>query len=84
MKKLLVIGKNWPEPNTTAAGYRMLQLLRIFQEDAYQIHFSCAATKSEFSEDLKSLQITEKFSTILVLMIMSKNCNQISSCTIVL
>jgi glycosyltransferase involved in cell wall biosynthesis len=60
MKKLLVIGKNWPEPNTTAAGYRMLQLLRIFQEDAYQIHFSCAATKSEFSEDLKSLQITEK------------------------
>ncbi|MFT7386608.1 MAG: hypothetical protein ACI82E_001374, partial [Nonlabens sp.] len=60
MKKLLVIGKNWPEPNTTAAGYRMLQLLRIFQEDAYQIHFSCAATKSEFSENLKSLQITEK------------------------
>lgn len=60
MKKLLVIGKNWPEPNTTAAGYRMLQLLRIFQEDAYQIHFSCAATKSEFSEDLKSLQIIEK------------------------
>jgi len=60
MKKLLVIGKNWPEPNTTAAGYRMLQLLQIFQEDAYQIHFSCAATKSEYSQDLKSLQIVEK------------------------
>lgn len=60
MKKLLVIGKNWPEPNTTAAGYRMLQLLQIFKEDAYQIHFSCAATKSEYSEDLKSLQIIEK------------------------
>ncbi|WP_213523383.1 glycosyltransferase [Nonlabens sp.] len=60
MKKLLVIGKNWPEPNTTAAGYRMLQLLRIFQEDTYQIHFSSAATKSEYSEDLNSLQIIEK------------------------
>jgi hypothetical protein len=60
MKKLLVIGKNWPEPNTTAAGYRMIQLLRVFQEDAYQIHFSCAATKSEFSKDLNALHIIEK------------------------
>jgi len=60
MKKILVIGKNWPEPNTTAAGYRMIQLLEVFQEDGYEIHFACAATKSEYSVDLNSLQIIER------------------------
>ncbi len=60
MKKILVIGKNWPEPNTTAAGYRMIQLLEVFQEDGYEIHFACAAVKSEYSVDLNSLQIIEK------------------------
>jgi hypothetical protein len=60
MKKILVIGKNWPEPNTTAAGYRMIQLLEVFQEDGYEIHFACAAVKSEYSVDLNLLQITEK------------------------
>ena len=60
MKRLLVIGKNWPEPQTTAAGYRMLQLLEVFQEDGYQVIFSCAGFKSEFSVDLKSLNIVEK------------------------
>ncbi|MEP0479217.1 MAG: glycosyltransferase, partial [Nonlabens sp.] len=60
MKKLLVIGKNWPEPQTTAAGYRMLQLLEIFQEDGYQVIFTCAGFKSAYSVDLRLLNIIEK------------------------
>jgi hypothetical protein len=60
MKNLLVIGKNWPEPHTTAAGYRMIQLLEVFKEDGYKIHFACAAAKSEYSEDLNALEIIEK------------------------
>ncbi|WP_298952660.1 glycosyltransferase [uncultured Nonlabens sp.] len=60
MKKLLVIGKNWPEPQTTAAGYRILQLLEVFQEDGYQVTFSCAGCKSAYSVDLVGLNIIEK------------------------
>lgn len=60
MKKLLVIGKNWPEPQTTAAGYRMLQLLDVFLEDDYQVTFCCAGFKSIYSVDLSSLNILEK------------------------
>lgn len=60
MKKLLVIGKNWPEPQTTAAGYRMLQLLDVFLEDDFQVTFCCAGFKSIYSVDLSSLNILEK------------------------
>lgn len=58
MKKLLVIGKNWPEPNTTAAGYRMLQLLEVFQDDGYAVHFCSAAQKSNQSFDLENIGVT--------------------------
>jgi len=35
MKKLLIIGWVWPEPNSSAAGSRMLQLIQYFQSQAY-------------------------------------------------
>ena len=44
MHKLLIIGYIWPEPNRTAAGYRMLQLIDLFIEKGYQITF-CSAAK---------------------------------------
>lgn len=58
MKKLLVIGKNWPEPQTTAAGTRMIQLLEIFKEGGYSIHFCSAAQKSLYTVDLKKMHVT--------------------------
>ena len=60
MKRLLVIGNNWPEPTTTAAGTRLLQLLKIFQSDGYEVHFASAAAKSDYSVDLTALNITEQ------------------------
>ena len=56
-KKLLVIGYHWPEPGSTAAGIRMMQLLEVFLEDGYTITFSSAAIKSKHSTDLESLGI---------------------------
>lgn len=50
MKKVIVIGKNWPEPKTTAAGMRMMQLLFFFQELAEEVVFASAASPSPFSE----------------------------------
>ena len=49
MKKVIVIGKNWPEPKTTAAGMRMMQLLFFFKEQAEEVVFACAASPSSFS-----------------------------------
>ena len=43
MNKLLVIGYIWPEPNKTAAGYRILQLVDLFLEQEYEVVFCSAA-----------------------------------------
>ncbi len=58
-KKLLVIGHVWPEPKTTAAGCRMLQLLETFISFGYEITFASTAAKTEFSLNLNDLGITE-------------------------
>jgi glycosyltransferase involved in cell wall biosynthesis len=60
-KKLLVIGHVWPEPKTTAAGCRMLQLLETFISFGYEITFASTAAKTEFSLNLNDLGITEAF-----------------------
>jgi hypothetical protein len=51
-EKLLVIGFTWPEPEATAAGKRMLQLLLFFKEYGYDIHFVSTSQKGQFSADL--------------------------------
>lgn len=54
---LLVIGYVWPEPKTTAAGHRMLQLLTAFLEAGYDITFATTASRTNYSEDLLQLGI---------------------------
>ncbi|WP_304343930.1 glycosyltransferase [Chryseobacterium koreense] len=61
MKHLVIIGTVFPEPNSTAAGKRMLQLVDFFLEQNFRISFLSAATSSENSFDLKSKGI-ETFS----------------------
>lgn len=60
MKKLLVIGHTFPEPSTTAAGGRMMQLLELFLEEGYSIAFASTANASERSMDLTTLGISTK------------------------
>ena len=55
MKKLLVIGYVWPEPTSSAAGSRMLQLTEIFQKQGYEITYSSPAAISEHMKDIESL-----------------------------
>ncbi len=57
MEKVLIIGLVWPEPNSTAAGGRMLQLIHFFLERGHHITFACTAAKSEFSVHLDDLGI---------------------------
>lgn len=60
MKNLLILGHTFPEPSTTAAGCRMMQLINIFKGDDYEITFASTASFSEKSEDLESLGIQTK------------------------
>jgi glycosyltransferase involved in cell wall biosynthesis len=57
MKKLLIIGLIWPEPNSTAAGARMIQLIELFKLANYHITFVSTSTKVPNSFDLNKLNI---------------------------
>lgn len=57
MKKLLVIGYVWPEPNSSAAGSRMLQILELFQQEKYQLTYASPALETEHMVNLASLGI---------------------------
>ena len=56
-KKLLVIGFVWPEPKSSAAGSRMLQLIDQFQNQGYDVTFASAANTSNHTFDLSRLNI---------------------------
>jgi glycosyltransferase involved in cell wall biosynthesis len=58
--KVLIIGLLWPEPNATAAGTRMMQLIRFFLEQDYHVTFASAAQKSDLSMDLSELSVVSK------------------------
>lgn len=59
MKKILIIGTVWVEPNSSAAGSRMLQLIELFLKNKYMITFASTAQKGEKALDLKSIGVAE-------------------------
>ena len=56
-KILLIIGLVWPEPKSSAAGTRMLQLIDLFKKQDFDVVFASAAQESDFSFDLKSIGV---------------------------
>ena len=60
MKSLLIIGLVWPEPNSSAAGSRMLQLISFFKSKDYEITFASACGNSDHAADIESLGIAKK------------------------
>jgi len=59
-KSLLIIGFVWPEPKSSAAGTRMMQLIDLFLTDGYQITFATTAQNIQFSENISILGIATK------------------------
>lgn len=57
LKCLLIIGFVWPEPSSTAAGNRMLQLIHFFLNNNYSITFASTAGETELSVDLESMGV---------------------------
>jgi len=58
-KKLLIIGFVWPEPNSSAAGSRMMQLISCFKSEGYSITYASACAKTDNAFDLISLGIDQ-------------------------
>ena len=62
--KLLIIGSVWPEPNSSAAGTRMLQLIALFKEEGFAITFASPAMDSDFMIDLELVGVVAKSITL--------------------
>ena len=60
MKSLLILGFVWPEPNSSAAGGRMMQLISLFQEQGFQVTFASPAQDSDFMVDLSQYNVEKK------------------------
>ncbi|WP_298526051.1 glycosyltransferase family 4 protein [uncultured Christiangramia sp.] len=60
MSRLLIIGYVWPEPNSSAAGARMMQLIEFFRERNYKITYATSARRSENMADLETLGVTSR------------------------
>ena len=56
---ILILGTVWVEPNSSAAGSRMLQLIKLFLNENYKVTFASTAQKSEKAANLTSLQVDE-------------------------
>ena len=56
LRKMFIIGLVWPEPNSSAAGVRMLQLIKHFKT-RFSIQFLCAASKSDYSIPLDEIGV---------------------------
>ncbi len=56
-KKLLILGTVWPEPESSAAGQRMMRLIELFSSANWSITFASTASKSNYSADLSHLGV---------------------------
>jgi len=60
LKKILVIGYVWPEPNSSAAGSHMMSILRLFRQQNWQVEFATPAQESDHAVNLEDEGITSK------------------------
>ncbi len=58
MTRLLVIGSVWPEPQSSAAGAHILQVLHPLIRQGWEVTYASTATESAHAEDLSSLGIS--------------------------
>jgi len=60
LKKILVIGYVWPEPNSSAAGSHMMSILRLYKKQGWQVEFATPAQATEHMIDLANEGISSQ------------------------
>ncbi len=58
-ERLLIIGYVWPEPKSSAAGSRMLQLITFFLSQGYKITFASPCAKSDNAFNLETIGVSQ-------------------------
>lgn len=56
-QSLLILGSVWPEPQSSAAGTRMMQLIKFFLSQGLKVTFASAAADSTYCADLLELNV---------------------------
>ena len=64
MKKILVIGYVWPEPNSSAAGSHMMSILRLYKQQNWQVEFATPSQPTEHMIDLADEGISSQSITL--------------------
>ena len=64
MKKILVIGYVYPEPNSSAAGTHILSIMRRFKQEQWQVEFATAAQESKHAINLETEGINTQSITL--------------------
>lgn len=59
-KKLLIIGFVWPEPKSSAAGSRMLQLIAQFKKQHFEVTFATTANSTPNTFDLSTVGVSTR------------------------
>lgn len=57
MTSVLIIGYVWPEPSSSAAGTRMLDLIRVFLQQSWRVTFASPAAYTEQMIDLEAMGV---------------------------
>lgn len=57
MMQVLIIAYVWPEPDSSAAGSRMMQLISFFQRQDWQVNLASPAADSTHMPDIESLGV---------------------------
>ncbi|RTZ03654.1 glycosyltransferase [Flavobacterium sp. GSP6] len=57
VQKLLIIGFVWPEPNSSAAGGRVMELISLFKAQGFSITFASPAQNSDYMVDLQEYEV---------------------------
>jgi glycosyltransferase involved in cell wall biosynthesis len=60
MPLLIILGYVWPEPNSSAAGSRMLSLIKLYLRQGWQVQFASPAELSSHRYPLVELGVTEQ------------------------
>lgn len=68
---VLIIGYVWPEPNSSAAGSRMMQLIHTLKGAQASIHFASPAQTTDHMADLCALDVSTSAITL--------NCDSFNS-----
>ena len=56
---LIIVGYVWPEPNSSAAGYRMLSLIKLFLAQQWRVIFASASEPGMHRYSLNELGVAE-------------------------